>query len=260
MGATGKFGRSIIAQTRSDIEVVGAVCSDPNPNIGRSLRELGIGDSTTILNGASHIEDAVANSDVVAFVSRPAADMVNIPKVASTGKRILLGTTGFTDSQAAALRVSMRSVPSIIASNFSIGANLLFQITELLAPFNHLYDYSVVEQHHKMKTDAPSGTAKQIVQLLNSGGTLSNIVTDRTTQPKRREGEVEVISLRGGGTPGVHQLILFGENEMVSVEHFAFSRAAAATGLLEACKWLASKEESGIYSMTQVLQSAYRES
>lgn len=254
VGATGKFGRSIIAQTSPEIEIVGAVSSNSNPLIGRKLNEMGISDSNTVLSDASHIADVVARSDVVVFVSRPEADLANVPKVASKGKRIVVGTTGFTQSQLDQLRSSLANVPNIIESNFSIGANLLFKIAELVSHFNELYDYSIVEQHHKMKVDAPSGTARKIVQLLNGRGAFPVTVTDRTSKPKREEGEIEVISLRGGGTPGIHELILTGENEMIRIEHLAFSRAAAATGLLLACRWLASKVEPGIYSMADVLQ------
>ena len=222
--------------------------------IGRKLNEIGIGHSNVVLSDASRVADAVAGSDVIVFVSRPEADLTNVPKVASKGKRIIVGTTGFTQSQLDLLRSSLATVPSIIESNFSIGANLLFKIAELASHFNKLYDYSVVEQHHKMKVDAPSGTARKIVQLLNGRGAFPMTVTDRTSKPKRGEGEIEVVCLRGGGTPGIHELILTGENEMIRIEHLAFSRAAAATGLLLACRWLASKVEPGIYSMADVLQ------
>lgn len=254
VGATGKFGRSIIAQATPDVQVAGAVCSDSNPLVGRKLSEVGIGDSDAVLTGASRIEDAMAQSDVAIFVSRPEADLANVPKVVSKGKRIVVGTTGFTSAQTESLTSLLRNVPSIVASNFSIGANLLFQIAKLLSPFDKLYDYSVLEQHHKLKVDAPSGTAKRMVEVLNSQSAFPVTITDRTSHPKRMQGEIEIVSLRGGGTPGIHQLILAGEHEMLRVEHLAFSRAAAATGALLACRWIASKDKPGIYSMKDVLQ------
>lgn len=256
VGATGKFGRIVISQAPLDCEIVGAVCSDSNPLVGKRLSELGISSSDIILRGASGLEDAAMKSDVVLFVSKPEADLANVPKVISKGKRIVVGTTGFTSTQTERLSSFLKNVPSIIASNFSIGANILFQIAKLVSPFNKLYDYSVVEQHHKFKTDAPSGTAKTMVELLNSQSTFSVTVTDRTTRPRRLKGEIEVVSLRGGGTPGIHQLILAGEHEIIRIEHLAFSRAAFATGALLACRWIASKEEPGIYSMQDVLASA----
>jgi 4-hydroxy-tetrahydrodipicolinate reductase len=256
VGATGRFGRSIIAQAPSDVEIAGAVCSDGNPLIGKRLSELGVHNSEAVLKGASDIEDAVAQSSVVIFVSKPAADLANIPRVVSKGRRIVVGTTGFTPSQNEHLSSLLRNVPSIVASNFSVGANLLFQITKLVSRFGKLYDYSVVEHHHKMKVDAPSGTAKRMVELLNSQSAFPVTVTDRTSQPKRMEGEIELASLRGGGTPGIHQLILAGEHEIIRIEHLAFSRAASATGAILACKWIATKEQPGIYSMEDVLTSA----
>lgn len=206
-----------------------------------------------VLRGASEIEKAAAESDVVLFVSKPDADVTNIPKVVALRKRIALGTTGFTQTQTERLNSLLKSVPSIVASNFSVGANILFQITRLLSHFNSLYDYSIVEEHHKLKADAPSGTAKTMLELLNSNSAFPVTVTDRTVKPRRTAGEIEIVSLRGGGTPGIHQLILSGEHDMIKIEHIAFSRAASASGALLACKWIATKDQPGIYSMQDVL-------
>jgi 4-hydroxy-tetrahydrodipicolinate reductase len=140
-----------------------------------------------------------------------------------------------------------------VAPNFSIGANILLKITRLVSGFDQLYDYSILEQHHKMKTDAPSGTAKKMLDVLKGNSALTTTVTDRTVKPKRIAGEVEMLSLRGGGTPGIHQLILTGDHEMIRIEHIAFTRAAATSGALLACEWLASRTEPRVYSMDDVL-------
>ena len=253
VGATGRFGRSIISQTDSEIRISGAVCSDSNPLVGKNLREAGIQESDMRISGASEIETAVAGSDVVLFVSKPDADLVNVPKVVALKKRIVLGTTGFTTTQMEQLNSLLTRVPSIVASNFSVGANILFQIAQLVSRFSKLYDYSIVEEHHKRKLDAPSGTAKTMVQLLNSQSAFPVTVTDRSVKPKRMAGEIEMVSLRGGGTPGIHQLIMAGEHDMIRIEHIAFSRAAGAAGAVIACKWIAGKQQPGICSMQDVL-------
>ena len=253
IGATGKFGRSIISQAPPDIKISGAVCSNNNPNVGQSLNDLGLQRSETIIRVASHIEDAAADSDVILSVSKPDADMTNMPKIVALRKRIVIGTTGFTETQTEQLNSICKTVPTLISTNFSVGANIIFQITSLLSKFNKLYDYSIIEEHHKMKADAPSGTARTMVQLLNRNSALPVTVTDRTARPKRMDGEVEVVALRGGGTPGIHQLILSGDHDMIRIEHIAFSRAAMAAGALLASKWIASRQESGIYSMKDVL-------
>jgi 4-hydroxy-tetrahydrodipicolinate reductase len=253
VGATGKFGRSIISLTDPNIKVTGAVSSDTNPLVGRPLTEIGVKNSTVPITKASEIEKAAANSDVVLFVSTPVSDLNNIPKIIQLKKRIVVGTTGFDPTQYEKLRLMLKEVPSVLASNFAVGANILFRIAKLLSSFNDIYDYSIVEQHHKMKSDAPSGTAKTIHEILNSQTSFPRVVTDRTMKPKRERGEIEILSLRGGGTPGIHQLILAGDYERIVVEHLAFSRAASATGALIACKWIAQKMSPGIYSMQDVL-------
>ncbi len=253
VGATGRFGRSIISEIDSEIRISGAVCSDSNPLVRKTLREAGIHESDTVISGASEIETAAADSDVVLFVSKPDADMVNAPKVVALKKRIVVGTTGFTTSQTVRLNSLLTIVPSIVASNFSVGANILFQIAQLVARFSKLYDYSIVEEHHKRKIDAPSGTAKTMIQLLNNQSAFPVTVTDRSVKPRRLAGEIEMVSLRGGGTPGIHQLIMAGEHDMIRIEHLAFSRAAGASGAVIACKWIAGKQQSGVYSMQNVL-------
>jgi 4-hydroxy-tetrahydrodipicolinate reductase len=253
VGATGKFGSSIIKQAGADLNISGAVTSDSNRLIGKRLSETGLHASNVIVRGASEIEDAAKESDVVLFVSKPDADLSNIPKVVELGKRVVVETTGFTESQSERLNSLLNKVPSVFASNFVVGANIMFQIAYLVSRFNALYDFSIVEQHHKHKVDAPSGTAKTIFQLLNTNSTFQTTVTDRTIKPKRMPGEVEVVSLRSGETPGIHQLILSGEHDMIRIEHIAFSRIAGAAGALLACRWIASRNKAGIYSMQDVL-------
>jgi len=253
VGATGKFGRAIISQANSEVKISGAVCSDRNPNVGKTIDELGLPWHGTTVTGASHMDEAAADSDVVLFVSKPEADLTNIPKVTALRKRVVVGTTGFNKAQAEGLSSMLKSVPAVVSTNFSVGANILFEITELLSRFNHLYDYSIIEEHHKLKVDAPSGTAKTMLQVLNRDSKFPVTVSDRTARPKRMDGEVEVVSLRGGGTPGIHQLVLSGEHDMIRVEHLAFSRASMAAGALLACKWIATQQQPGIYSMKDVL-------
>jgi len=254
VGATGRFGRSIITQDKPNIEISGAVCSNSNPFVGRKLEELGRQRSDIVIHGASKIEEAASNSDVVLFVSKPEADLVNIPKIVALHKRVALGTTGFTPTQMDQLNLHLKRVPSLIAANFSVGANILLRITRFLSQFNGLYDYSIIEYHHKLKSDAPSGTAKKMIEALNMNGTFPVTVTDRTVKPQRMQNEVEVFSIRGGGTSGIHQLILSGEHDLMRIEHTAFSRAAAASGALVACEWLGAQEKPGIYTMDDVLK------
>ncbi len=253
VGATGKFGRSIISLTDSSIKVTGAVSSDTNPLVGKPITDVGGKSPSVLITRASEIERAAANSDVVLFVSTAISDLNNIPKIIQLDKRIVVGTTGFDTTQYERLRSMLKEVPSVLTSNFAVGANILFRIAKLLSGFSDIYDYSIIEHHHKMKSDAPSGTAKTIHEILNSQAAFSRVVTDRTMKPKRDHGEIEIFSLRGGGTPGIHQLILAGEYERIVVEHLAFSRAASAVGALIACKWIASKMSPGIYSMQDVL-------
>lgn len=251
VGATGRFGRAILSELLdSGVRVAGGVCTDTNPLAGGTLREAGVCASDAPLVGSSNILEVASNADVVVFASKPEADMVNVPRVVDINRRVVVGTTGFSDAQVGELSRVLSRVPSVWASNFSLGANLLAVFARALSGFSEEYDFSVVEHHHAGKSDAPSGTAKWLVGELGAGG---RVVTDRATNPRRRRGEVEVFSIRGGSVPGTHLLVASGLDEALRVEHTCYSRRAFARGCVRACRWVAAKREPGVYTMMDVL-------
>lgn len=251
VGATGRFGRAILEELpASGLQIAGGVCSDRNPLAGRTLREAGLAPTDAPLLGSSHLPELLNRCDIVVFVSKPEADMVNIPLAVGAHRKIVLGTTGFNHEQRAELRRLLSKVPSVWSSNFSLGANIMAIFARILSRLQDQYDYSIVEHHHSGKADAPSGTALWLAGELAREATL---VTDRTARPRRLKNEVEVYSLRGGSVPGTHILFASGQDELLRIEHTAFSRRAFARGCAQACKWLASKEEPGVYTMMDVL-------
>jgi len=144
-------------------------------------------------------------------------------------------------------------IPCVMASNFSIGANMLFAMTSALKSLPADFDVSVLEMHHSGKADAPSGTAKTIAEMVSKARGYSTTVYGRSGMSKREKGELEVASFRGGGMPGEHAIYAFGPHEMLKFEHLAFSRSAFAQGALLAATWIAQRQEPGVYSMLDVL-------
>ena len=254
VGATGRFGSTIIKEINNNFELVGAVASPNNKNAGKSLRSIGLRDSDTILHASSSIAEAIRDAEVVISVTDPAAELENAPKIAKAGKKLVIGTTGFTSEQSSRLRASIEEAPVLIASNFSIGMNFVFNIASMTSSLPPEYDASIVEAHHAGKADSPSGTALTLGSIISKARGYSKTVFDRRAAGRRGKGELEILAQRLGGVPGIHEINIAGPSEMIRIEHIAFSRSAFVQGALLAAKWLHGVKKPGIYSMQDVLK------
>ncbi len=180
--------------------------------------------------------------------------MVNIPIVANLGKRIILGTTGFTPEQNRQIVNAMTGkIPAVFSPNYSVGVNILFKLAESLKAFPEGYDFSISEIHHTGKKDAPSGTAKKLGEIVANTRGYTKVVSGREGISPRQAGELEITALRAGGVPGIHDLIVAGPYEMLRIEHTAFSRNVFAQGAVYAAEWLSRQNEPKVYSMADVL-------
>jgi 4-hydroxy-tetrahydrodipicolinate reductase len=253
-GATGKMGEAIIREaTSKGHQIVGAIEAHNNPNIGKSLREIGFANSDTIIMTSDRIIEACANADVYISFTAPAAEIQNLPKVANIGKRIILGTTGFTEEQDQSIRNTISKVPAVFSPNYSVGVNILFKLAQVLKAFPQNYNFSISEIHHTAKKDAPSGTAVKLGQIVADMRGYTTTVTGRKGISVRTPDELEIVAMRAGGVPGIHDLIVAGPYEMLRIEHTAFSRNVLAQGAVYAAEWLSEQQNAGIYSMTTVL-------
>ena len=254
-GATGKMGIAVLKEAVSKgFQVVGAVEATDNPNIGKSLKDLSICDSNVQIVGTDKIDQSVENADVYVTFTVPAAEVNNIPVVASLGKRIVMGTTGFDDKQALITREAViGKVPAVFSPNFSVGVNVLFKLVKLLKAFPPDYDVSISEIHHTGKKDAPSGTARRLGEIISEVRGYSKTVFGREGISPRKPGELEMSALRLGGVPGIHDVIIAGPYEALRIEHIAFSRNVFAQGAVFAAEWLSHQNDPRIFSMEDVL-------
>ncbi len=254
-GAAGRMGRTVIQEaTTRRHEIVGAVEAAGNTCIGKTLKEIGIGDFDTSILGPENIKEAVESADVYVTFTEPLAEMQNIPMVATLGKRIVLGTTGFTEEQNKRIRESVEGkVPAVFSPNYSLGINILFKLTRALKAFPQEYNFSINEIHHIGKKDAPSGTAKKLGQIIADMRGYSQTIYGREGISPRKPQELEITALRAGGVPGIHDLIVAGPHEMLRIEHTAFSRSALAQGAIYAAEWIHFQDERRIFSMEDVL-------
>jgi len=249
------MGQAIIAEaTAKGHKIVGAVEAAGNPTIGKTLKQLGIADSATCIVGPENLKEAVADSDVYITFTSPAAEVANLPIVAKLGKRIILGTTGLTKDQDQTVRKALEGkVPAVFSPNYSVGVNILFKLAEVLKAFPQDYTFSISEIHHTAKKDAPSGTAMKLGEIVSGIRGYTATVHGREGTSVRKPDELEIVAMRAGGVPGIHDLIVAGPHEMLRIEHTAFSRNVLAQGAVFAAEWLSKQTAPGIYSMATVL-------
>jgi 4-hydroxy-tetrahydrodipicolinate reductase len=153
------------------------------------------------------------------------------------GKPLVIGTTGHSQQQRKTIEKTAHSVPIVLASNFSVGVNVLFWLTQKAAELlGAAFNPEIVETHHKMKKDAPSGTAKTLAEILKA----------------MRNSEIPIQSIREGDVVGEHTIIFSGPVERLELTHRAADRGIFARGALRAAKWIVDKP-AGLYSMQNVL-------
>lgn len=257
-GATGRMGSTLIREALNigRFEIVGAVVAPNETSVGKTLSELGIANLNLKIVGSDRLEKALKDAEIYLSFTTPQAEVSNIPIVAKHGIKIVMGTTGLNDEQKKIVENAVKGkVPAIFSPNFSLGINVLFKVIDQLCkilPVN--YDISIIETHHKDKIDAPSGTAKKIAEIVSSIRGYKENVYGRIGVSKRKPEEIEVLSVRGGGIPGIHELLIAGPHEIIKIEHLAFSRSVFAQGALYAAEWLYKQKEPRIYSMEDLLE------
>ena len=172
------------------------------------------------------------------------------------GKPLVIGTTGHTDEERAAIAEAAKQIPIVFASNYSVGVNTLFWLTRKATQILKDYDIEIIEMHHHHKLDAPSGTARTLAEVVCEETGMSydkDVMHGREglvgARPQRQIG---MHSMRGGDVVGDHTVIYATDGERVELTHKASSRMTFAGGAVRAALWLADKP-AGLYSMQDVL-------
>ena len=180
----------------------------------------------------------------------------NLEALLETGVRLnlplVIGTTGLTEEQGEAIRRAAEKIPVVWADNFSTGVTVLLRLArEAAAVLGETWDIELTETHHRMKADAPSGTAKALLRAMDPEG-KHPLIYGREGRPGERGREIGVHSLRGGTVAGEHRVQFFGAMEEVELRHRADSREIFARGALTAAGF-ASQAKPGLYDMEDVL-------
>ena len=232
-----------------------------NGRMGQTVQSVAASSTDTRVTETVEIGDPIAdrigNCDVVIdFSQADAIEMVLAPCV-SHGKPLVVGTTGHSATQLQMLEAAAAKVPVLIAPNFSVGVNVLFWLTRKAAELlGGNFDLEIVEAHHRLKTDSPSGTAKRLAQILCKVRGLNyeeHVAHGRKGMVgERRTEEIGMHAIRGGDIVGDHTVIFSGRGERLELTHKASSRETFAAGALRAARWIV-KKPAGRYSMEDVL-------
>jgi 4-hydroxy-tetrahydrodipicolinate reductase len=254
-GVTGRMGSILVNEAfKQNFEIVGAVAASDDEGIKSSLKDLALCNSEIIVRDSSELKDAVYEADVYITFTTPESELSNLPLVANLGKRIVMGTTGFTTDQMETLRqIVSKKVPAVFEPNFSLGMNIFFKIANACSAFPKIYDFSIVEIHHSGKKDSPSGTAKKLGSIISDLRGYNKISVGRTSSNQRTPEELEISSLRLGGILGIHELLIAGPHEMMKINHTVFSREVFAQGALYAAEWISHQENPGVYSLADII-------
>ena len=251
------MGRMLIeAVLKGEGVLLGAAFDVPgSPSIGKNAGEL-VGLPADVL-----ITDDVAAGlkqiDVLIDFTRPQGTLVHLELCRQAGVGMVIGTTGFEADGKAAIAAAARDIPVVFAPNMAVGVNVVFKLLDMAARImNQGYDIEVVEAHHRMKIDAPSGTALRMGEVVAAalGRDLEEcaIYGREGVTGERDPSTIGFATVRGGDIVGDHTVMFCGIGERVEITHKASSRMPYALGSLRAARFMAGRKN-GLFDMQDVL-------
>lgn len=258
MGAAGRMGRELIRAIAAEpaCAISGATEVEGSSAVGRDVGELA-GIERLGVKVSSDTGAVIADADAIVDFTTPKASAAFARLAARTRTAHIIGTTGFDSASEAEIRDAATKTAIVKSGNMSLGVNLLAALTrQVAAALGNEFDIEIVEMHHRMKVDAPSGTALMLGEAAASGRKISLAehavrIRNGHTGP-RRAGDIGFASLRGGSVVGDHTVIFAGDGERLELTHRAADRGIFARGAVKAALW-AKGRPPGLYTMTDVL-------
>ncbi len=258
IGAAGRMGARIIyiIHQTEGVQLTGAVELKEHPLVGADAGEpSGIGRiNIPIVDGLEHVS---SDFDVLIDFTTPESSLNSLKHVALKKKAAVIGTTGFSPQQTEHIRKLAQDFPCVFSPNMSVGINLMFKIISQLAQiFQDSYDIEILESHHRLKKDAPSGTAVKMAKIL--ANTLKRdldqvaVYQRKGLIGKRSREEIGIQVIRAGDIVGEHTVLFAGPGECLEITHRAHSRDTFAQGAVKAAQWVA-RQQPGLYDMEDVL-------
>jgi 4-hydroxy-tetrahydrodipicolinate reductase len=252
------MGRTLIeAVTNTPGMALGAATEKPGSSlIGSDAGELaGVGRNGVTL--ADSLEPMADAFDVVIDFTAPAATLAHLAVCRAAGKRMVIGTTGFSNEQKQELKQAAEEIGIVFAPNMSVGVNLCFKLLDIAARvLGDEVDIEVIEAHHRHKVDAPSGTALRmgevVADALGRDLKACAVYGRQGVTGERERNTIGFETIRAGDIVGEHTVMFAGLGERVEITHKASSRMTFAAGAARAAGWIMQRE-SGLYDMQNVL-------
>ena len=260
-GAGGRMGHALIEATleADDFALAAAIDMPRSADVGADAGER-CGRSTGV-RVVSDIDAAVGVCDVLIDFTRPSGTLAHLAACADAGVAAVIGTTGFDDAGKAEIAARARDIPVVFAPNMSVGITVLAELVrraaQLLGP---AFDTEVLEMHHRLKVDAPSGTALALGEAAAAGAGVAlrdhAVYAREGVTGERTPGAIGFATLRGGDVVGEHTVLFAGAGERLELTHRATSRRNFAVGALRAARFVAERRnrgERGLFDMADVL-------
>ena len=234
-GANGAMGK--LLQQRLGADAVGLVSLDGENGVARTFGELQDVNPQVVIDFSHHSAAPDAASYAV-----------------EKGCALVIGTTGHTEEEKAAIFAAARSVPVFYAGNMSLGIAVLCRLAKQAAAAFPEADLEIVEVHHNRKVDAPSGTANMLFEALREVRPQAKAHCGRAGEGRREKEEIGIQSLRMGNVVGIHEVHICTNNQTLTLRHEAHDRGMFADGAVEAANFLVNKP-AGLYNMTGLLEA-----
>jgi 4-hydroxy-tetrahydrodipicolinate reductase len=240
----------------SDVECVGAIEDENSPSLGQDAGTVA-GVHTIGIPITADLEKCIDHSDVVVDFTTTEASLDHLRIVRNHGKAAVIGTTGFSDKDLDYITEQSNHVPIVLSPNMSLGINTLFHLVRIAAEMlGTEFDTEIVEIHHNMKKDAPSGTALEFGRVIAEArgkrfGELAVFGREGLVGARKKD-EIGIAALRAGDAVGDHQILFGGTGERIELIHRSSSRKNYAMGALRAARFVVQKER-GLFTMANVL-------
>ncbi len=257
-GAGGRMGGRIIHMMEGveGIVLAGAFERPDHPGVGKDVGEV-VGLPAKGLKVSGSLAEVLPQGDVLIDFTHPEPTLAHLKAAAAAGKAVVIGTTGLSAAQVAELKDLAATTRVVFAPNMSVGVNLMFKVVENIARvLQDGYDVEIVEAHHRLKKDAPSGTALKLAQVIAQALSRDldkvGVYERKGIIGERTKDEIGVQTVRAGDIVGEHTVMFGGIGERLEIIHRAHNRDNFARGAVRAALWITGQAP-GLYDMQDVL-------
>jgi 4-hydroxy-tetrahydrodipicolinate reductase len=251
-GACGRMGRELIEviDELDDIQLLGAIEAPNHPCLGEKIGKIEV---------SFNLEESIQEGAVLVEFTTTSATLEHLGIAKRKGTPMVIGTTGFKDEEEyGIIEKTSQEIPILLSPNMSVGINLMYNLVKQASQAlqGKKFDHEIIELHHRLKKDAPSGTAKKIAEIIAkaTGKDLSeNLVYGRQgITGKRTDKEIGIHSVRGGTAVGEHTVVFAGDGERLEITHRADSRRIYALGAILGAQFL-TRKQNGLYDLQDAL-------